>query len=140
MAQRLPPSNMWTAPGLVSLILGSKLKKKPAFAHTLWKKFEATLSGEQKTNNMVEGYNHAFRLSLPARAANWTVMDRFRTEDANCKTVLHQAAMENSRDDQTGSRAIVKKERANYFKNLAVNYKNMTPKAYMESPVTFFDS
>jgi hypothetical protein len=50
----------------------TKLRKKPTFAHTLWNKFEATLSGDQRTNNMVEGYNHAFRLSLPARATDWT--------------------------------------------------------------------
>jgi hypothetical protein len=89
---------------------------------------------------MVEGYNHAFRLSLPARATDWTVLDRFRTEDATCKTVLHQATMGNSSGDQTGSRTIVKKARASDFKNLVANCKNMTPKAYMESVVTFFDS
>jgi hypothetical protein len=55
-------------------------------------------------------------------------MDRFRTEDATCKTVLHQAAMGNSSGDQTGSRAIVKKERVSHFKNLVAKYKNMTPK------------
>jgi hypothetical protein len=48
--------------------------------------------------------------------------------------------MGNSSGDQTGSRAIVKKERVSHFKNLVANYKNMTPKAYMESLVTFFDS
>jgi hypothetical protein len=64
-------------------------------------------------------------------------MDRFRTKDATGKTVIHKAAMGNSRGDQTGSRAIVKKERANHFKNIVANYKNMTPKAYIESLVTF---
>ncbi len=65
----------------------AKLRRRPAFAHSLWNKFEATLQGKMRTNNVVEGYNHAFGLSLPSRATDWTVIDRFHTEDATIKTL-----------------------------------------------------
>jgi len=54
----------------------TKIRKPPTFPHILWNKHEATLLNEKKTNNICEGYNHAFGLSLPARATDWTVMDR----------------------------------------------------------------
>ncbi len=54
-------------------------------------------------------------------------MDRFRTEDATIKTVLHQAAIGNDRDGENGARAQNR------------NYHNMSNEAYMDSIVTFFD-
>ncbi len=56
------------------------------FAHALWNKFAATQQGKIRTNNVEEGYNYAFGLSLPSRATVWTLMDRSCTEDATLKT------------------------------------------------------
>jgi hypothetical protein len=115
----------------------TKIRKRPLYPHTLWNKFEATLNGDKKTNNLCEGYNHAFGLSLPAKATDWTVMDRFRTEDATTKTVLHQAAMGNNRDED--NRVQKRRSREEKFKSLVGNYENVSIKAYMESIVTFFE-
>jgi hypothetical protein len=116
----------------------TQLRRRPAFAHSLWNKFEATLQGKMRTNNVVEGYNHAFGLSLPSRATDWTVMDRFRTEDATIKTLLHQAAIGNT--DKKGSRALKRAAREEQLKSLVNNFSQLSTSAYMESLVTFFDS
>jgi hypothetical protein len=54
------------------------------------------MDGDQKTNNLVEGFNHGFSLSLPAHAMDWSVIERFKVEEAMTKVALHQAAMGNT--------------------------------------------
>jgi hypothetical protein len=116
----------------------TKLRKRPTFAHSLWNKFEATQLGKMKTNNVVEGYNHAFGMSLSARATDWTVMDRFRTEDATIKTLLHQAAV--GRLDKKGSKTLHRADREEQLKSLVNNFHHLSTSAYMESIVTFFEA
>ncbi len=116
----------------------TQLRRRPTFAHSLWNKFEATQQGKMRTNNVVEGYNHAFDLSLPSRATDWTAMDRFRSEDATIKTLLHQAAIGNK--DKNGSRALKRAAREEHLKSLINNFSQLSTSAYMESLITFFDS
>jgi hypothetical protein len=42
----------------------------------MWNKYEATLNGDNKINNLVEGFNNSFKLSLPPKASDWMVIDR----------------------------------------------------------------
>jgi hypothetical protein len=49
-----------------------EIRKPPTFPHILWNKHEATLLNEKKTNNICEGFNHAFDLSLPRTGQLWT--------------------------------------------------------------------
>jgi hypothetical protein len=91
-----------------------------------------------QTNNVVDGYNLAFDLSLSSRATDWTVMDRFRTEDATIKTLLHQAAIGNK--DKNGSRALKRAAWEEQLKSLVNNFSQLSTSAYMESLITFFGS
>jgi hypothetical protein len=116
----------------------TQLLRRPAFAHFLWNKFEATLQGKMRTNNVVEGCNHAFGLSIPSRANDWTVMDLFHTEDATIKTLLHQAAIGNT--VKKGNRALKRADWEEQLRSLINNFSQLSTSAYMESLATFFDS
>jgi hypothetical protein len=118
----------------------TKTRKDPLFNHTLWNKYQATLEGDVKTNNTIEGYNLGFSLSTPARASDWVVMDRFKTEETTRKSLLHQAAMGCSGSDKTSLRAQSRKDREEKLRCLVKNQPNMAIKAYMESLVTFFET
>jgi hypothetical protein len=107
---------------------------KPAFVHYLWNKFEATLQGKMRTSNVVEGYNHVFGLSLPSRTTDWTVTDRFWTEDATIKTLLHQAAIGNT--DKKGSRALKRAAQEEQLRSLVNNFSQLSTSAYMGSPLS----
>jgi hypothetical protein len=52
--------------------------------------FKATLSGDQKTNNLCEGFNRGFKLSVPANASDWAIMDRFKAKEAMAKQSIFQ--------------------------------------------------
>jgi hypothetical protein len=98
----------------------TQLCRRPTFAHSLWNKFEATQQSKMQTNNVVEGYNHAFGLSVPSRATDWTVMDRLRIEDATIKTLLHQAAI--GKQDKKRSRTLKRAAREDQLKSLVNNF------------------
>jgi len=87
------------------------LRKRPRFDHSLWSKYQSTLDGLLKTNNLVEGYNHAFSLSMPARASEWSVIDRLKTEESTSNALLHQAAIGNE-DEANRTRTKLRKEKA----------------------------
>jgi hypothetical protein len=89
----------------------TKLRKRPSFPHQMWNKYEATLNSDNKTNNLVEGFNNGFKLSLPPKASDWTVIDRFRTEESLSKLSLHQAALGNTGPDQPRSRVLQRQDR-----------------------------
>jgi hypothetical protein len=138
MTVSLPPSSsMYVDSNWIGeLNPRTQLRRRPIFAHFLWNKFEATQQGKMRTNNVVEGYNHAFGLSLPSRVTDWTVMDRFRTEDATIKTLLHQAAIGNQ--VKNGSRALKRAAWEDQLKSLVNNFSQLSTSAYMESLVTFY--
>ena len=115
----------------------TKQRKRPLFAHSLWNKYKAVKAGDMRTNNVVEGYNHAFSLSLPSRATEWTVIDRFKVEESTSKTILHQAAIENDTGESIRNRAKEKRDRDLQLQNLIKNCPNLTRQAYLESLVTF---
>jgi hypothetical protein len=54
------------------------MPKKPLFPMSLWNKVQSVLEGDALTNNVVEGYNNAFFLSLPAHPTDWHIMERFK--------------------------------------------------------------
>jgi len=116
----------------------TQLRKRPLFAHSLWSKYQTTLDGLLKTNNLVEGYNHAFALSMPARASDWSVIDRLKTEESTSKALLHQAAIGNE-DEANRTRTKLRKEKAVLMRNLVSNCTTMTNIAYLNSLITFFE-
>jgi hypothetical protein len=116
----------------------TKLRKRPSYPHEMWNKFEATLNGDHKTNNLVEGYNNGFKLSLPPKASDWTVIDRFRTEESLSKLSLQQAAL-GSDPDQRRSRVLQRQDREDQLRTLVSNFNSMSVSSYLDSLVTFFD-
>ncbi len=52
----------------------------------MWNKYAATLQDKHRTNNMSEGYNRTFGLSVSAQASDWHIIDRFISEEANLGT------------------------------------------------------
>jgi hypothetical protein len=58
------------------------LRKKPAYSHDQWNKYEELIAGESRTNNTTEGYNNSFSTSLPAGATEWSLTDRFKIEES----------------------------------------------------------
>jgi hypothetical protein len=101
----------------------------------MWNKFEATLNGENQTNNLVEGFNNGFKLFLPPKASDWMVIDRFRTEESLSKLSLHQAALGNTGLDQRRSRVLQRQDREDQLSN----FNSMSVSSYLDSLVTFFD-
>ena len=93
---------------------------------------------DMRTNNVVEGYNHAFSLSLPSRATEWTVIDRFKAEESTSKTILHQAAIENDTGESIRNRANEKRDRDLQLQNLIKNSPNLTRKDYLEKMFNCF--
>jgi hypothetical protein len=77
----------------------------------MWNKFKATLNGDHKTNNLVEGFNNGSKLSLPPKASDWTVIDRFRTEESLSQLSLQKAALGNTGPDQRRSRVLQRQDR-----------------------------
>jgi hypothetical protein len=61
---------------------------------SLWNKVQSVLEGDALTNNVVEGYNNAFFLSLPAHLTDWHIMEHFQKEESMSKACLQQAAIE----------------------------------------------
>jgi len=109
------------------------------FAHRLWSKYRAILDGTPNTNNISEGNNNAFSISLPSRPSEWVLMDRFKTEESTSRAEVHKAAVGN-RGESVHSRDAIRKERAAKLKKLVGNFANLTPTAYLESLECFFES
>ena len=86
-------------------------RKRTLFAHSLWNKYQAVRAGDMRTN-------HAFSLSLPSRATEWTVIDCFKAEESTSKTILHQAAIENDTGESIHNRAKEKRYRDLQLQNL----------------------
>jgi hypothetical protein len=116
-----------------------KLRKRPSYLHEMWNKFEATLNGNHKTNNLVEGFNNGFKLSLPPKASDWMVINRFRTEESLSKLSLQKAARGNTGTDQRRSRVRQRQDRKDQLRTLVSNFNSMSVSSYLDSLVTFFD-
>lgn len=117
----------------------TKLRKKPMFPFKMWNKYAATLAEAHQTNNLCEGYNNGFYSSLPNRASEWTLMEKFQVEEASSKAKLHQAAMGTIAGDSTTAKALQRKDKVAMFKNLVENFHHLSIKAYMNSIVSFYD-
>ncbi len=92
----------------------------------------------QQQDNLVEGFNNSFKLSLPPKASDWTMIDRFRTEESLRKLSLHQAALGNTGPDQKRSRVLQRQDREDQLKSLVSNFSSMSVISYLDSLVTFF--
>jgi hypothetical protein len=81
----------------------TKSRREPIFNHTLWNKYQATLEGDQKTNNTVGITTWALACLFQPGGLKMGIMDRFKTEEMTRKSLLHQAAMVISGSDKTGT-------------------------------------
>ncbi len=54
------------------------------------------MDSDHRANNIVEGFNHGFSLSLSSSATDWSIIERFKAEEAMAKVALHQAAIRNT--------------------------------------------
>jgi hypothetical protein len=117
----------------------TQVRKKPLFPVTMWNKYQPILDGDALTNNVVEGYNNAFCLSLPARPTDWHLMERFQKEEAMTKASLQQAAMGNLGPDENKARAHSRRDRAEKLRNLVLNYSNMSLKDYLDGLIFFYE-
>ncbi len=97
------------------------------------------MGGESRTNNITEGYNNGFSISLPSRAKEWTLTERFKVEESMAKTTLHQAAVGNNGPDVNKSRSLSKLDREQKLKNLVSNFHNLSLDTYMESLIPFYE-
>jgi hypothetical protein len=95
--------------------------------------------GDQKTNNLCEGFNHGFKLSVPANASDWAIIDRFKAEESMAKQSLFQAAVGNLGPDTNKSRNHARKDKEAQLKHLVSNYSHMTIDTYLDALITFFD-
>lgn len=116
----------------------TKIRRKPAYPHHMWNKFEAVGATRSRTNNAMEGYNHAFSLSLPARASEWVLIDRFKAEEAMAKRTLLDRAMGQPGIEKSKSRFLQKQKLEQKLVCLVSNYDNMALSVYMEGIVAFF--
>jgi hypothetical protein len=89
----------------------TQVRKKPLFPVSMWNKYQPIQDGDALTNNVVEGYNNAFFLSLPARPTDWHLIERFHKEKAMSKACLQQAAMGNLGPDDNKARALSRRDR-----------------------------
>jgi hypothetical protein len=63
------------------LISRTQVQMKPHFPVSLWNKFQSVLEEDALTNNVVEGYNNAFFLSLPACLTDWHIKEHFQRKN-----------------------------------------------------------
>jgi hypothetical protein len=117
----------------------TRIRKNPAYSHDIWNKFKAVLDSDHRTNNIVKGFNHGFSLSLPSRATEWSVIKRFRVEEAMAKVALHQAAMRNTGQSHNTSMNLKRQDREEKLRSVVSNFSNMSVQSYMESICSFFD-
>jgi hypothetical protein len=113
------------------------LRKKPAYPQEQWSKYEDLFGGESRTNNIMDGYNNGFSISLPARATEWTLIERFKVEESLAKTTLHQAAVGNNGPDMKNSKNLNMLDREQKLKNLVNNFHNLSLDTFMESLIPY---
>jgi hypothetical protein len=115
----------------------TRIRKKPAYPMAMWNKHMPTRLGFRKTNNMAEGYNHAFGLSVPANATVWALIERFREEESIMKQSLFQAAKGNISGEDAKSRSVKRKLREAQFQAVVGNFQNMPLKMFKDEIVPF---
>jgi hypothetical protein len=103
------------------LNLKIKAHKSPAYSSSVWNKHSATMEGKHRTNNLSEGYNRAFALSLSARQS------------------MFQAVKGNVDTENSTSRKRKREHREDQLRNVITNFSNVPIKVFMESIMTFFD-
>jgi hypothetical protein len=104
------------------------VRKSPAYSHVLWNKYKAIMDSGQRTNNIIEGYNHSFSLSLSALATDWSIVERFKAEEAMTKAALHQAAMGNTGQKHNTSLYLKRQDC-----EVVSNFNNLSVYSYLES-------
>jgi hypothetical protein len=117
----------------------TQVQKKPLFPVSLWNKYQPVQVGDALKNNVVEGYNNAFFLSLPARRTDWHIMERFQKEESMSKACLQQAAMGNMGPDTDKHWALYRRDKAEQLRNLVQNFINMSLKDYLDGVIYFFE-
>jgi hypothetical protein len=87
----------------------------------------ATIEGKHRTNNLSEGYNRAFALSLSASPSDWHIIDRFRTEEAQARQSMFQAVKGNVDTENSTSRKRKREHREDQLRNCWAIYYPATP-------------
>jgi hypothetical protein len=108
----------------------TRIRKNPAYSHDLWNKYKAVLDGDHRTNNIVEGFNHGFSLSLPSRTTEWSVIERFKVEEAMAKVALYQAAMGNTGQSHNTSMNLKHQDCEEKLRSVMSNFSNMSVQSY----------
>ena len=115
------------------------MRKRPAYPIAMWNKHAATKQGEHKTNNLCEGYNRAFSISVPDNAAVWAIVDLFKAEEATAKQSIIRAARGEVSPEAGKSRSLARIATEEQLLALVNNYHNISLSMFMESMIYFFD-
>ena len=105
----------------------------------MWNKHVATKQGEHKTNNLCEGYNRAFSISVPDNATVWAIVDLFKAEEATAKQSIIRAARGEVSPEAGKSRSLARIATEEQLLALVNNYHNISLSMFMESMIYFFD-
>ena len=117
----------------------TQVRKRPAYPIAMWNKHVATKQGEHKTNNLCEGYNRAFSISVPDNATVWAIVDLFKAEEATAKQSIIRAARGEVSPEAGKSRSLARIATEEQLLALVNNYHNISLSMFMESMVYFFD-
>ncbi len=96
------------------------------------------MKGHHRTNNIAEGFNRAFSLSVPTNATDWVIVDRFGMEETAARQSIFQAAKGNISPEATKSRTKNGVQKEESFQALLGNFAVLPLKVFMESILTFF--
>jgi hypothetical protein len=118
----------------------TQIRKRPVYPLNMWNKHEATKLGLHRTNNLCEGFNKVFSLSVTPKATVWALVDRFKEEESKAKKDLAQAAMGQASPEASKSRNIRRELREMEFQALVSNFNSMPLKLFLDSVVNFYNN
>jgi len=113
-------------------------RKCPLIPVEQWNMFDAVRTGSARTNNAMEGYNHAFSLSLPKRASVWSLIDRFKAEESLMKKTFLDLATAGEKTDNS-NRTLGRIHHEERLFSLVSNVNKMSLSLYMEAMVGLFN-
>ncbi len=121
------------------LVSKTRVRRLPAYSHAMWNKYGATLQDKHRTNNISEGYNRTFGLSVSAQASDWHIIDRFISEEAKSQQTLLHAVKGNTDTENSASRKALREKREKDLVNIVTNFHQVLFSVFMESLINYFD-
>jgi hypothetical protein len=118
----------------MGLMVGrQRTRRPPLFLIPSWNKTEALLAGHQLTNNTCEGANHAWNASVGPNPSLYVVLEHFNIEDSWAEKSLQEDSLAVGRNAQAGqSRTLDQTYQRKDTQNIAKDFANMKPKAFMD--------